>query len=64
MVSRAGASELKLIGLRSSPERVEWLGKARVQMRCNGQASNSRLNLDNQSLLIVPEVIRSEAILV
>jgi hypothetical protein len=28
-----------LIGLRSSPVRGEWLGKARVQMRSNGRAS-------------------------
>jgi hypothetical protein len=29
----------ELIGLQSSPGRGEWLGKARIQMRSNGQAS-------------------------
>ena len=34
-------SDCRELALRSSHDRGEWLGKARVQMRNNGQASKS-----------------------
>ena len=39
-----GGGAAKLIGLRSSPGRGEWLGRARVQMRSNGRASQRHKN--------------------